>query len=1037
MPAALARPSARPAAPPSRVTARAPGRRGIGSALLLCLLAGVSAPPAGAAGSADAAASAGTDAGSALTLERIFPEKDLFGPRPVSPAFSHDGAHAVFLWRPLRERRHGSDLWLVDAGTGSMRRLTSVSVLSRFQEATRRVRDDRRRKAEERRAREKRSARAETTVRTDDGLVGEWSGTLSGAAALGLGADEITLALTLARREDRTLDGTLRLNDRSSTLTAGLHDQLAGRLEAEFTDPESGLVARLTARIADDVLEGTLRIDAFDATLAVRMVRRSAGTDDADGTGRTGTSDGAAAARQAGAADTGGTTTLDEDEVGDDDADDTKAPRYGGVQSFVWSPVADEFIFVSAGDLYLYRIGDDSIERLTRTREPAGGVQWLPDGSGYLFLRGGRLQRVRFGDHRIEHVDPPLGGGATMTAFRLSPDGSHLAFVATTGSPPLSTGEQVNIVNYRGRFAGVTQVTRHMPDRELPEFRWHWYLLDLRDGIREEAKPRRVHTHTMTGPRDIATTPNWSPGSDRFVFATFAQATGQAEVREVRLDPDPPVPAGDPDGAPAAPPAATPPARPAAPASGDAAAEEGPPARLALRFLHAGGPNTPRMFDPRYAADGRDIILLTELSGYRHLHRLDPRYEHLTQLTSGRFEVYPFEFSRDHRFAFALTTRPHAAEQAVERIDLDTGEHRTLSPPGGFHSDPAVDPAGMRCIALRADYGAPPELVLHDPSDDRTTILTDSHSDEAKALTQASPEYFTFENRHGQEIHGHMFRPPGFTPQDRRPLLVYVYGGPLGTRKMISRGSFDAPGYFFARYMAERHGYVCVTVDPRGASGFGGLFEKSSFEQVGRPQAEDLVDAVRWMIGRGGIDPARVGLHGWSFGGFQTQMCLYLEPDVFACGIAGAGPTEWENYNTWYTTGTIGPAERGRTAHEKWSLLPLAKNLRAKLLLVHGMEDANVLYQDTVRVYRELLKAGKEALVELFLDPTGGHGLGGDVKTQARYRKYEEFLLRCLGRSEDAPARAGDAPSDPPVAGAGGGVLGAILRHRQEAPAPR
>ena len=89
----------------------------------------------------------------------------------------------------------------------------------------------------------------------------------------------------------------------------------------------------------------------------------------------------------------------------------------------------------------------------------------------------------------------------------------------------------------------------------------------------------------------------------------------------------------------------------------------------------------------------------------------------------------------------------------------------------------------------------------------------------------------------------------------------------------------------------------------------------------------------------------------------------------------------------------------------KYSLLPLAKNLKGKLLLVHGMEDSNVLYQDTVRVYRELLKADKETLVELFLDPTGGHGLGGDVTTLRRYRKYEEFLVRELGSPKQQAIR--------------------------------
>jgi dipeptidyl aminopeptidase/acylaminoacyl peptidase len=277
----------------------------------------------------------------------------------------------------------------------------------------------------------------------------------------------------------------------------------------------------------------------------------------------------------------------------------------------------------------------------------------------------------------------------------------------------------------------------------------------------------------------------------------------------------------------------------------------------------------------------------------------------------------------------------------------------------------------------------------------KTQTLTDSHPAHLKKLTEPTPSFFNYKNRHGHNIYGHMFSPPSKF-KGKRPLLIYVYGGPLGTRKQVVQGSYSSSSYFFARYMAEQHGFVTCTIDPRGASGYGGAFEKANFERVGKPQVEDLVDGVNHFVKNHSVDPKRVAIHGWSFGGFQTQMCLYTEPDVFACGIAGAGPTEWENYNSWYSTGTIGKSRAGQTDLKKYSLLPLARNLKSKLLLVHGMEDSNVLYQDTVRVYRELLKAGKETLVELFLDPTGGHGLGGDIKMFGRARKYEEFLLRCL-----------------------------------------
>src|SRR5262249_29184394 len=191
-------------------------------------------------------------------------------------------------------------------------------------------------------------------------------------------------------------------------------------------------------------------------------------------------------------------------------------------------------------------------------------------------------------------------------------------------------------------------------------------------------------------------------------------------------------------------------------------------------------------------------------------------------------------------------------------------------------------------------------------------------------------------------------------------------------------GNYHSDAYFCARYMAEKHGYVTCTIDPRGMSGYGSAFEKANFEQVGKPQVEDLVDGAKYLIANCGVDPRRVGNPGWSFGGFQTQMCLYTAPGGFAAGTSGAAPTGGGDYNPRCSAGTIGPSRPGQPDLGKFSLLPLAKRLKGKLLLVHGMEDSNVLYQDTVRVYRELLKAGKETQVELFLDPSGGHALGGD-----------------------------------------------------------
>jgi dipeptidyl-peptidase-4 len=971
-----------------------------------------------------------------LTLERLFPEKSIFGPSASGMAFSADGRFAAYLYRPNIERRHGNDLWLYDTQTGEVTRLTCVSVLREYQETTRKVSEDRIKKAKKRQREEAAKAASEDkdqkqtneqdhAGKIDDGVSGEWEGVIK-ATGDEFMPDDVPVELTLLVGADNRVSGTLRGDEMSTTITAGTWNADTGELTATLTDPESGITAQMRADVdlEAQTLAGMITVEALSLELSISARRVEAALvsqDHGDGNGGDGDdSDEASADSDEEEKD------VEEIDLGDvvdeDDAEDTKSPRYGGVQSFVWHPDAHEMIFLSGGDLYEFNVDSGAISRITRTSEPEWGAQYMPDGSGYFFTRGNQIIRVTFGSHIIEQIDPKLPGGEELAGFEISPDGTALAFMTSKGDDWWNAGREVNIVSYRSRFAQVRRVRRHMPDDHFPEETWSMYLYDLTDHMTEQGNLGKVFSHTLTGPRDTVSSPQWAPDSSRVAFSVFDQATSNVRIMEAIL--------------------------PRSESDDEAESEDGgkedtdaakdkpaiEEATLVYRFLHHGGPNSPGMMQPYYLPDSRRMILVTELSGFRQLHVLDPLYEQLDQLTFGRFEIYPFDISDDHHWLFVTTTKDHPATEHIYRVDLEAGEMQRIDMVDGTYTSVAVSNDGRYAMANYVDYGTLPELVAIDAEDSEHVVLTDSHTDEAKELTEPMPELFVYQNRHGHDIHGMMFKPDDWSVDDHRPLLIYVYGGPLGTRKMVTRGSYSSDAYFFAYYMAKKHGYVTCTIDPRGASGYGGLFEKSNFEQVGRPQVEDLVDGAHWFVEHHGVDTDRIGIHGWSFGGFQTQMCLYTEPDVFACGIAGAGPTEWENYNSWYSTGTIGDSREGQTDLAKFSLLPLAKNLKAHLLLAHGMEDANVLYQDTVRVYRELLKAGKETLVELFLDPTGGHGMGGDVKRINRFRKYEDFLLRYLGEgptghAEVEPGDDGEADAAESDDANGGFLIRLMQEH--------
>lgn len=683
------------------------------------------------------------------------------------------------------------------------------------------------------------------------------------------------------------------------------------------------------------------------------------------------------------------------DWVSDKDADDEKAPRYRGIDRFEWSPISNEILFESQGDIYRYSLTNDEVTRLTHTRGRERSVDWLPDGGGYTFWYDRSLLRKTFDGDLLRQLDPDFPNKDELAEYVLSPDGKYVAFV-TSREMKSPEPSKVEIANYRDRLMDAREVSRRVSDDPLPSYERRVYLYQLSDDDDEKDVLTEVFKCEMHMPDDMLKTPVWSPDSKKIAFLTFEQDPALVKIFEAQVpeksdnkDEDIDSDEADPDDK-----------------DGDSPKKESDTdqdsteAKEIYRFLHNGGPNTPRMMVLYYLADNERLVYLSEQTGFRHLHVLNPLYESFKSLTSGSYEVYPIDISKDRKWVFVQATKEHPSQTDIYKVSTRNGRMIRLTQEVGTHTEAVVSPDGTRVLANLVSYEKLQELVFIDTKAKVNETLTDSHPEKAHKFAEPKPEFFDFENRHGHKLYGMMFKPDDWSRKDKRPVLIYFYGGPLGTRKMVVQGSFSPYNYAFPYYMAQKHGYIACTIDTRGNSGYAGVFEKANFGQVGKPQVEDLVDAVKFLIKKYGVDEKKVAIHGWSFGGFQTQMCMYTEPDVFQVGIAGAGPTEWENYNSWYTRHTIGKSEPGKATLKEFSLLPLAKNLKGHLLLVHGMEDSNVLFQDTIRVYRELLKAGKETLVELFLDPTGGHGLGGDVKTLSRYRKYEQFLLQTLGRYE-------------------------------------
>ncbi len=653
---------------------------------------------------------------------------------------------------------------------------------------------------------------------------------------------------------------------------------------------------------------------------------------------------------------------------------------YPGAAQFVWARKADELIFQYRGGLYRWRAGDAAPSGLLATQRDLRVVAYTPDDTGFVYTDETRVLRARFNSLSVQvinreliHPDDEQSKKYRIAETQISEDGRWMSLLARAplkapeadGKPaPPPTGRQVEIMNYSERFATAKKVNREVSDDKRTQQPLALYVRQVPTGAQAPRKqPAPVFTQPGGDGWFEMSTVAWARDGSRYAFTTWER---EKELLRVYVG----------------------------------TADETARPEVILERRGDVGHEVVNVLQPRFTPDGKTLVLTLDEAGWRQPHAINLADKGLRPLLRGEFEAHSvLGFTPDSRAMFVLANKDDAAGMNVFRVELADGTMKPLGAAGEFHRAAVASFDGRWVAANAGNWAQRPELKLLPATSGPARVLTDSHDKAWDALALLRPERFSFKNRHGDRIEAYAFKPAGWKPSDQRPAVVYVYGGPLNDRHIVELDSFQNTAFLFGQYLAAKHGYVSVAVDPRGHSNYGRKFSDANWERAGEPQAEDLEDLVKLLPSQFGVDASRVGLNGWSFGGFQTQYTLYTRPDLFAAGIAGAGPTEWENYNSWYSGRTIGKVDRAKPVLRKYSLLPLAKNLKKPLLLVHGMQDPNVLYQDTVNVYRELLDSGKEALVELLLDPDGEHALGGAIKPAGWHRRYEAFWLRHLGRA--------------------------------------
>jgi dipeptidyl-peptidase 4 len=359
------------------------------------------------------------------------------------------------------------------------------------------------------------------------------------------------------------------------------------------------------------------------------------------------------------------------------------------------------------------------------------------------------------------------------------------------------------------------------------------------------------------------------------------------------------------------------------------------------------------------------FLWASERSGFRHLYLYERNGSLIRGLTSGDWQVDAVVgVDEERQLVYFTSTEASPLESQLHAVSFDGGERRRITLDAGTHTV-VVDHRCERFVDVFHSIDRPPTVTVRSLADGAIVATVFDRPDPRVArLDLQAPELVSLASRYGVTLHGAIFRPPETFGGGPYPTIVSVYGGP---HAQTVANSWRLTASLRVQYLRSL-GYLVFLLDNRGSARRGLAFEGAIRWQLGHQEVADQVDGVRWLVDQGLTDPERVGIIGWSYGGFMAGMCLATAPETFSVAVAGAPVTNWDGYDTHYTERYMGRPEDNLQGYREASLQRHIGQIRGKLLLIHGLIDENVHFRHTARLINALIAARKNYDLLLFPD---------------------------------------------------------------------
>jgi len=613
-----------------------------------------------------------------------------------------------------------------------------------------------------------------------------------------------------------------------------------------------------------------------------------------------------------------------------------------GIAGFDLSPDGKRAVFEYQGDLYFVPTDASAPPfRLTKTKAAETAPRLSPDAHKIAYERGGQLFVQDLENGRLWQVTDIEDPKDSLDAFKWSPDGRQFFYSIRVGAP-----RKLFLPNYSGRVVTARTFDRSLAGDEAPETKIYVVPADGGKPVLMESGP--------IGAKAYSDTPEWSPDSKYLLRRVTHPNFKQQQL--LVLD-----------------------------------ALNGK-ARVVLEQTDSAWANS---ISSGWSPDSSWVFYTSDEDGWEHLYKIPTQGGKAQQLTRGAWEIHRDAIAHAPQwigdYLYYSSTEAGPSERQFYRIRSDGSGKQKLSTRPGINTG-VVSSDGEYTAMLEADLQSPFDLYVNG------NRITTSPRSEFAGYRWPETRFVSFPSRGDHKtVAAKILLPPGCRPEERNqkpwPAVFFIHGSGYATSVLKQWGSYQDLRYVFNCYLAAS-GYVVMDLDYRGSSGYGRDWRTGVYLHMGGPDLDDVLGAVDYLRSLGNVDMKRIGIWGVSYGGFMTDMALFLSPDTFRAGAAWAAVNDWENYNAQYTGQRLMRPEDNPEAYRRSSPVTFSSLLKNPLLVVHGIVDNNVMFQDAVELSEKLIHEGKE-FSEIYY-PEESHGFVRDETLIDSFRRTAEWLDRYL-----------------------------------------